>query len=319
MSIKWGYALNQWKPQFDDFVRRRDHERALKTISIAGFTGVELAAGSGRWEPFGNPVQIAANFGSVPKLLDFVRSCGVDAVSSYYFDPETRFGENLSHGHSALKTEDRDSIVQKARWFAEALAQVGGSVLVVRPAPSAWRQPELTQNDIEVLAACWNAVGKETSALGIRTALHMDFLSALRGGDALERLMAATDPELVGLVMDTGELAVSGIDALEFLQKYGDRVWHVQFKDAAAVDSDNEYLAEHADHKLRQVGGARRVPRWFLEPGQGSGLVDFPVLTAALTRGGYTGWVVVETDPSPHPATSALLSGWYLKNVLLSV
>ena len=36
MSIRWAYAINQWKPQFDDFVRREQHERALKTISIAG-------------------------------------------------------------------------------------------------------------------------------------------------------------------------------------------------------------------------------------------------------------------------------------------
>ena len=42
MSIRWGYALDQWKPQFDDFVRRRDHERALKTIAIAGFAGVRV-------------------------------------------------------------------------------------------------------------------------------------------------------------------------------------------------------------------------------------------------------------------------------------
>jgi inosose dehydratase len=49
MSIRWGYAINQWKPQFDDFVRREQHERALKTISIAGFEGVELTAGTGRW------------------------------------------------------------------------------------------------------------------------------------------------------------------------------------------------------------------------------------------------------------------------------
>ena len=44
-GIRWGYAINQWKPQFDDFVRREQHERALKTISIAGFEGVELTAG----------------------------------------------------------------------------------------------------------------------------------------------------------------------------------------------------------------------------------------------------------------------------------
>ena len=54
-GIRWAYAINQWKPQFDDFVRREQHERALKTISIAGFEGVELTAGTGRWEPLGNP------------------------------------------------------------------------------------------------------------------------------------------------------------------------------------------------------------------------------------------------------------------------
>ena len=61
--IRWSYAINQWKPQFDDFVRREQHERALKTISIAGFEGVELTYGTGRWEPLGNPQQLAANFG----------------------------------------------------------------------------------------------------------------------------------------------------------------------------------------------------------------------------------------------------------------
>ena len=58
--IRFAYAINQWKPQFDDFVRREQHERALKTISIAGFEGVELTAGTGRWEPLGNPQQLAA-------------------------------------------------------------------------------------------------------------------------------------------------------------------------------------------------------------------------------------------------------------------
>ena len=36
-DVRWSYAINQYKPQFDDFVRREDHERALKTMSIAGF------------------------------------------------------------------------------------------------------------------------------------------------------------------------------------------------------------------------------------------------------------------------------------------
>ena len=89
-GIRWGYAINQWKPQFDDFVRREQHERALKTISIAGFEGVELTYGTGRWEPLGNPQQLAANFGSVGGFGEFVRSCALDAVSSWVWDPAER-------------------------------------------------------------------------------------------------------------------------------------------------------------------------------------------------------------------------------------
>jgi inosose dehydratase len=30
----------------------------------------------------------------------------------------------------------------------------------------------------------------------------------------------------------------------------------------------------------------------------------------------YDGWVIVDTAPSPHPATSALLSGYHVQRVL---
>ena len=66
--IRWAYAINQWKPQFDDFTRRRDHERALRVVSVAGFSGIELTAGIGRWEPLGNPEQLAANFATIEGL-----------------------------------------------------------------------------------------------------------------------------------------------------------------------------------------------------------------------------------------------------------
>ena len=50
-----GYAINQWKPNFDDFTRREQHVRALKVIAACGFSGVELRAGTGRWDPLGRP------------------------------------------------------------------------------------------------------------------------------------------------------------------------------------------------------------------------------------------------------------------------
>lgn len=311
-DIQWGYAINQWKPQFDDFVRREEHERALKTMSIAGFTGVELTAATGRWEPLGNPDQLAANFGSVDAFGSFLSGIGIGAACSWFYDPQQRFFEDLSQPLSPLEPGDTAGIVAKARWFAATLADLGGTVLVVRAAPSGGDVESLDRAAIDRLGACWNAVGAATRELGVRTALHVDFLSALRRPGALDELLAATDPEVVGLAVDTGELTVAGIDPAGVIARHPDRIWHVQFKDALAVDVDEEYLQPHAQYSVRGRGGRREVPRWFAEPGADGGLVDFEAVTRALHTADYVGWVVFESDQSPHPAASALLGGYFL-------
>jgi inosose dehydratase len=314
-GVRWAYAINQWKPQFDDFVRREQHERALKTISIAGFEAVELAAGTGRWEPLGNPQQLAANFGSLAGFREFLSSCAIDAVSSWYWDPAERSMEHLTGPLSPLSADDVPAIVEKARWYAEALAELGGSVLLVRPVAGAGDVEPLDDDALDRLAACWNAVGRATAEHGVRTALHVDFLSALRR-DHVPALLDRTDPALVGLALDTGELTVGGIDPLTVIEGYADRIWHVQFKDALAVDDVEEYLAPHAHWTVRVRGGAREIPRWFAEPGADGGLVDFPAITRALLDADYDGWIVVESDQSPHPAASALLAGYLVQREL---
>jgi inosose dehydratase len=318
-DIRWGYAINQWKPQFDDFVRREQHERALKTISIAGFAGVELNAGTGRWEPLGNAQQLAANFGSVAGFGDFVRSCALETVSSWAWDPHERSMEHLTGPLSPLEEKDHHVIVERAGEYAAALAELGGSMLVVRQVAGAGDVGAIDDGAIDTLAACWNAVGAATAAHGIGTALHVDFLSALRRDDSLERLLDRTDESLVGLAVDTGELAAAGTDPVAAIRQHAQRVWHVQLKDALAVDVDEEYLQPHAHWTVRVRGGAREVPRWFAEPGVEGGLVDVEAVVRALVDIGYTGWVVVESDQSPHPATSTLLAGYVVQRDLRAI
>lgn len=315
-GIRWSYAINQWKPQFDDFVRREQHERALKTMSIAGFEAVELSSGTGRWQPMGNPEQLAANFGSVAGFGDFVRSCALSGVSSWVYDPSERSQEHLTGSLSAASADDRATLVGEARWYAAALAELGGSVLVVPGAPAAEDRPPLDDVALEALADGWDAVGAAVREEGVRLALHVDFLSALRAGGALDALLARTDPALVGLCADTGELQVAGTDPVDFVQRHADRLAHVQLKDALAVDADEEYRRPAAHWTVRVRGGDREVPRWFAEPGADGGLVDTAGVVRALVAADYTGWVVVESDQSPAPATSTLLAGYHLQREL---
>ncbi|WP_150954826.1 sugar phosphate isomerase/epimerase family protein [Microbacterium testaceum] len=316
-DVRWAYAINQWDTNIDSFVRKREHERAFKTASISGFSGVELTAESfGAWEPLGTPQQLADLYGSVEQFGEFLSSCAIEAVSSYVYDPSVGFEVEMGRGPDPLDPASVDQIVRTARWFADAIRRLGGSVLVVRAAPSAWQTGALSAEQIEVLATLWNSVGEAIAADGIALGLHVDFLSALRLDDGISRLLEATDAEKVGLAIDTAELAIAGIDPVTLYRRHADRVVHVQLKDARETVDDAEASTPHAEQFIRTEGGARKILRWFYEPSDERALVDFEGFVGALAEHGYRGWIVVESDQSPHPAESTMVAGWYVQKVL---
>lgn len=316
-AARWSYALNQWDTNIDTFVRKREHERALKTVSISGFSAVELTAASfGAWEPLGNPRQIRDLYGSVAAFGEVLRGCALDGISSYVYDPFIGFDVEMGRGHDPLDPSSAGPIAETSEWFAGTVRELGGSVLVVRPVGSAWQTGPLDDSQIEVLANLWDAVGRRTAALGVELALHVDFLSALRLGDGLDRLLAATDADVVGLALDTAELAVAGMDPVAVYRRHAGRVRHVQLKDAREVVDEAEAMTPHAEQFVRTEGGRRGIERWFFEPTDEGGLVDFEAFVSALHEHGYAGWIVVESDQSPHPAESTMVSGWYVQKRL---
>jgi inosose dehydratase len=316
-TIKCGYAISQWKPNFDDFTRREQHVRALKVVAACGFTGVELRAGTGRWDPLGRPASIAATYGSAGTFTSLLRQIGIEAVCSWYFDPGEPIGEELSPGRSVLDADEHKAITESVKPFAEFLAAAGGTRLIVRPLPSAWQAGELGADEIAIAADGWNQVGAATAGLGVRVSLHVDCLSAAADAKTLDNLLAATDPALVGLTLDTGELTLAALDPVAVYRRHRDRVDHVHLKDTRSVDEAGERMAPHAETAMLQAGGARGVERWFYECGTSGGLVDFPALLRELRGDGYSGWLVFESEQTPNPARSVMLNGWYARHVLL--
>jgi len=315
-TARLGYAINQWKPNFDDFARTEQHVRALKVIAACGFSGVELRAGSGRWDPLGRPASIAANYGSAAAFTGLLRQIGIEAVCSWYFDPGEPIGEELSPGRSVLDSGDHKAISESVQPFAEFLAAAGGSRLVVRALPSAWQAGELSAAALATAAEGWNRVGAATADRGVRVSLHVDCLSAAAGAATLSALLEATDPALVGLTIDTAELTLAGLDPVAVYRRHRDRVDHVHLKDTRHTDESGERLAPYAEAAMLQAGGARGVDRWFYECGTPGGLVDFPALLGELRADGYPGWLVFESEQTPNPASSVMLNGWYARQVL---
>jgi len=146
-------------------------------------------------------------------------------------------------------------------------------------------------------------------ATGLRTVFHHHCAGYVETPAEIDALMRRTDPGLLGLCLDTGHLTYGGGDPLAALSLYGDRVWHVHFKDC-----DPGVARQARQQGWDYFEAVRRGI--FCELGRGS--VDFPGLAAALAARGYGGWIVVEQDVLPGmgtPAASARRNREYLRSI----
>ncbi len=160
----------------------------------------------------------------------------------------------------------------------------------------------------EVIA---RAVKDET---GLSTVFHHHCAGFIETPAELERFLALTDPDLLGLVFDTGHYLYGSGEAdpevvLDGLQRFGERVRYLHFKDVDA-----------------EVAGRARREEWnyktaiergiFCELGQGC--IDFGRVIVELREFGYSGWMTVEQDMLPGlgtPKESAARSREFLRSL----
>jgi inosose dehydratase len=317
VTIRWSYALNQWKQGHDLFVRREQHEKAFKTVSISGFEGIELQAGTGRWEPLGRKDWIQKFYGSVGGFRDALEACGVMAVSSFLFNPGEMILEELAFGRSVLNPADHSGILQSMVQYAELLNELDGDTLVARALPTWSADCATTKSTMALAAQCWNAVGQMAADHGLRLALNFDCITMARSGADIGLLLEHCDPALVGLSIDTADAAITGIDPVALYDEFRDRVFHIQLKNTRHRDDLGEYRLAHPERAMLVAGGEREIERWYWELGDHKGLVDVEGFFGRLVATDYSGWVVVESDQSPDPPASTMLNGWFVQNRLM--
>ena len=162
--------------------------------------------------------------------------------------------------------------------------------------------PELALNDdaLAVFAEHANTLAQAVrDATGLRTVFHHHCAGFVETPAEIASFLDLTDPQLLGLVFDTGHYLYGsgGCDpdtVMEGLERFRERIWYVHFKDLEPA------LAKAA----RRAGWAYKtaVGRGvFCELGRGC--IDFEEVTTRLHGSEYEGWITAEQDMLPGMGT----------------
>lgn len=155
------------------------------------------------------------------------------------------------------------------------------------------------------------AVRAET---GLRTVFHHHCAGFVETPAEIAALLERTDPELLGLVFDTGHYvygsgAADGNAALEGLERFAERIWYVHFKDC-----EPEVAAQARASGWDYFSALRHG--LFCELGRGC--INFAAVAERLAALGYRGYITVEQDVLPGmgaPVESARNNRAYLRGI----
>ncbi len=208
-------------------------------------------------------------------------------------------------------------VLESAKLLSEVSGQNGVIVLCdsicshpMRTQNAGRIQPEDTMehDSWEYAAQTANQIANQVlDVTGLKTAFHPHCGTFIETPQEIEFLLEVTQPNILGLCVDTAHYSYGGGDPAQLIRRYGERIWHVHYK------GYNANIA--AEARIREMNYHQAIERGvFCELEESH--VDFPDITEALEEVGYDGWIVVEQDILPgsgHPLESAKRNREFLK------
>jgi inosose dehydratase len=264
-------------------------DEVLAQIAEAGYEGAPASAES---------------LDQVPEVLERFARHGLSPAPGYL-------------GAAFWDPDEANAIVERATAMAEIGQALGLTELYVAANLTPERRAvsghvsssdALDDAGYETMASTLNRLGEATLERGIRAAFHNHVGSFIENRDEIDELFRRVDRSLVFQGPDLGHLAWAGGDVVDFVRTYAGDIVTLHIKD---IDPDVLARGVAAKWDYRQFSDAGI----FTELGQG--MVDFPAVFDELSRSGFSGWVVVETDVTQRPTAleSARISRDYLRSL----
>jgi inosose dehydratase len=284
---------------------RIPYRQMLDELRATGYTGTEL----GDWEYM--PTEVTA-------LQDELDQRKL-AMLGAFVPVALKFEEQHAAGvHAALRVARLLARVKNADGTRPLLVLAddnGSDVARTKLAGRVTPDMELNSSEWAIFARGAEQVARAVrDETGLATVFHHHCAGYVETPDEIARFLELTDPDLIGLVFDTGHyLYGSGSNdsavVLEGLNRFGDRIHHIHFKDCEPRVASRARESEWGYFDAVRHGV-------FCELGRGN--VDFAAVAAWLRDHGYGGWIVVEQDILPgmgEPRASAQRNREYLASL----
>ncbi|MFL5337499.1 MAG: sugar phosphate isomerase/epimerase family protein [Geminicoccaceae bacterium] len=238
-TYTWEMLSGRWTESADDL---------LQAIAAGGYAGIEIT-----------DTMIGHYAGRPDAFTTALAQHGLTLVA-FACASESGFTEP-----SALAIDLRavDRALEFVARFPGALLSLGSATVMSAGNPD---------DKFAAAAEFYNAAGQRGRAAGVQVALHpSSHRNTLLGTRAeYDRIMALTDPSLIGWVPDTGHILRGGQDILDTLRTYQDRVCYLHLKDVDAAG------------------------RWSM---LGEGTCDVAaVIDVVAAAPNFTGWLVLEEE-----------------------
>ncbi|MFM7889975.1 MAG: TIM barrel protein [Actinomycetota bacterium] len=176
--------------------------------------------------------------------------------------------------------------IEYVKQVIELFRKTGATHLVSSPVYSwNWDIPKpLTNDQLRYMFKTFDEIDKICADNGIKNVLHPHLMTVVETKEDVERVLAGCD---VNWCLDTGHLAIGGVDVVEFAKIAIDRIGHVHLKD---VD-----LSKVDDVLSRKKSIMQGVQDGLFTP-LGKGDVPIAEVVKLLESSGYQGWYVIEQD-----------------------
>jgi len=161
-----------------------------------------------------------------------------------------------------------------------------------------------------------NSLGKYAEEHGMRLSFHTHWGTFFEDAETFGKFWAATDPDLVSLCPDVGQIQLCGQDPVAYVRSNIDRITdYVHYKDVAIKSRMKGELWPGYSVPDNDGGYGIDSAGRFIETGRGD--VDFKSITKILLDHGFDGWITTDLDlTANNPMLSAIACKEYVNKAL---